>query len=429
MRLTADQVKQAILSDDRDVREAAVYYFARSYSDDPGIMPLAIQAIEQHGWKETFKAYSFIQNLVQTDDTVLWLIDQIKQIDQLEVGDDEVWNVESITNALVHADVKLLEPYASQIIDLDGLNEKTKDTVCQRVRFSTQRPEDLWNQLTDFCTESDKLNEVPDDLDIAYDIAEALSRHPDFAVHKILPILDGETGDEGKWIELFAVRIAGDLKLHKAIAQIIKLLKTDDDWIPEEGHWALVKIGGDRVVEELARAYPSGDFGLRLSAASIFENLHTDLSVQTSLRLYENEEDNDQLRGSLLRAALINVSTEAIEPARQFILATPLDPDVLDVRHDLLVACKVMGETFPEFEEWVEDSKNDMEFRRKWYRKNSSESQLLDYEDELDEEEEDVPLPPRNTIIRNVRVGRNDPCPCGSGKKFKKCCLGKGSEV
>ena len=21
-----------------------------------------------------------------------------------------------------------------------------------------------------------------------------------------------------------------------------------------------------------------------------------------------------------------------------------------------------------------------------------------------------------------ARVGRNDPCPCGSGKKFKKCC-------
>jgi protein O-GlcNAc transferase len=22
-----------------------------------------------------------------------------------------------------------------------------------------------------------------------------------------------------------------------------------------------------------------------------------------------------------------------------------------------------------------------------------------------------------------VKVGRNDPCPCGSGKKYKKCCL------
>ena len=23
------------------------------------------------------------------------------------------------------------------------------------------------------------------------------------------------------------------------------------------------------------------------------------------------------------------------------------------------------------------------------------------------------------------KVGRNDPCPCGSGKKYKKCCLNK----
>jgi len=25
----------------------------------------------------------------------------------------------------------------------------------------------------------------------------------------------------------------------------------------------------------------------------------------------------------------------------------------------------------------------------------------------------------------NVKVGRNEPCPCGSGKKYKKCCLGR----
>ena len=22
-----------------------------------------------------------------------------------------------------------------------------------------------------------------------------------------------------------------------------------------------------------------------------------------------------------------------------------------------------------------------------------------------------------------VKIGRNDPCPCGSGKKYKKCCM------
>ena len=27
-----------------------------------------------------------------------------------------------------------------------------------------------------------------------------------------------------------------------------------------------------------------------------------------------------------------------------------------------------------------------------------------------------------NTVIKGKKVGRNDPCPCGSGKKYKFCC-------
>ena len=39
-----------------------------------------------------------------------------------------------------------------------------------------------------------------------------------------------------------------------------------------------------------------------------------------------------------------------------------------------------------------------------------------------DEDEfEDAPQEPVRNPLRNV--GRNDPCPCGSGKKYKKCCL------
>jgi uncharacterized protein YecA (UPF0149 family) len=48
------------------------------------------------------------------------------------------------------------------------------------------------------------------------------------------------------------------------------------------------------------------------------------------------------------------------------------------------------------------------------------------YDDDLD------PLPPLDyvpspPVINPYRdVGRNDPCPCGSGKKAKKCCLANG---
>ena len=78
MRLMESQIKQAILNPDRDVRDAAVFYFAKAYSTDPGIMPLVIQAIEQYGWKDAFQFYSFTSELPQTDETVRWLMGQIK---------------------------------------------------------------------------------------------------------------------------------------------------------------------------------------------------------------------------------------------------------------------------------------------------------------------------------------------------------------
>ena len=31
----------------------------------------------------------------------------------------------------------------------------------------------------------------------------------------------------------------------------------------------------------------------------------------------------------------------------------------------------------------------------------------------------------RGGAMAKKTPGRNDPCPCGSGKKFKKCCLEK----
>ena len=31
----------------------------------------------------------------------------------------------------------------------------------------------------------------------------------------------------------------------------------------------------------------------------------------------------------------------------------------------------------------------------------------------------------RQPVRRTVKVGPNDPCPCGSGKKYKKCCRDK----
>lgn len=32
----------------------------------------------------------------------------------------------------------------------------------------------------------------------------------------------------------------------------------------------------------------------------------------------------------------------------------------------------------------------------------------------------------KQLVRKHAKVGRNDPCPCGSGKKFKNCCMNSG---
>jgi len=49
----------------------------------------------------------------------------------------------------------------------------------------------------------------------------------------------------------------------------------------------------------------------------------------------------------------------------------------------------------------------------KFKRKNDAEGEWL-YEDGR--------ISPRTIVRASPKVGRNDPCPCGSGKKYKHCC-------
>lgn len=42
------------------------------------------------------------------------------------------------------------------------------------------------------------------------------------------------------------------------------------------------------------------------------------------------------------------------------------------------------------------------------------------YKEDL-ENDSYIPLPPAQAV--SEKIGRNDPCPCGSGKKYKKCCM------
>ena len=70
---------------------------------------------------------------------------------------------------------------------------------------------------------------------------------------------------------------------------------------------------------------------------------------------------------------------------------------------------------------WTSDRYRAIEKMRHWhYVKPGEERDMIDDESE-EEFFSSLDTRPAHNPYRDV--GRNDPCPCGSGKKFKKCCL------
>jgi hypothetical protein len=46
-----------------------------------------------------------------------------------------------------------------------------------------------------------------------------------------------------------------------------------------------------------------------------------------------------------------------------------------------------------------------------------------DFDGEFDDEElDEEDYYPETYVRAEPKIGRNEPCPCGSGKKYKKCC-------
>ncbi len=436
MRLPVEKMKEAILHPNREVREAAVYYFSRSCSGDPTIMPLAIQSIELYGL-ESFEIFTFLGNLVQTNATVAWLITEIERLVPSD-GERDLHYAESLVASLRHADSALLNLHKATISEMRNLDDVAKGAITDRIFLDSLTPNALWGELTAWCESQDveqPLDEdnVDEDYEFACSVVKVLSRYPEQFAGQVLAILKNPD-EHGDWLEQMAAQLAGEMKLESAIPHLIDRFDECGTWLYEEVHWAVTKIGTDTVVEEIVGRYADAEWDFRSAAASQLEDIHTDLSVQTCLDLLRQEAD-EVTRGILLQSVLMNFATEGIEPARQFILSTPKTPDVIEVRNALFVACKLLGETIPEHVAWLEDSKGDSEFRQKWYAEHGlgigldddcDENDSPDYdEDVIEDFDDEAELPPKTVVRRTDKVGRNDPCPCGSGKKFKKCCLNK----
>ncbi len=120
MRLSADQLKQAIWHPDQEVREAVVFYFANSFTADETILPLVIEAIERYGLDKAFNFYTFMEKLPLNDATLPWLLSELSH------GEEEVDGYfECLVACLSSADPSLLKHHQATIMGWGAFSTMT----------------------------------------------------------------------------------------------------------------------------------------------------------------------------------------------------------------------------------------------------------------------------------------------------------------
>jgi preprotein translocase subunit SecA len=138
----------------------------------------------------------------------------------------------------------------------------------------------------------------------------------------------------------------------------------------------------------------------------------------------ENLRELDELRHSVQ-----NASYEQKDPLLIFKLeSVKLFDEMVNTMNNRTVSILTRA-AIPEMQQQdVQEAAPEQRTDRRQYtenKQNASDEQLTDPNQAAAAAHDTRAQQPRNPIIKDKLPGRNDPCPCGSGKKFKNC-HGKG---
>lgn len=230
---------------------------------------------------------------------------------------------------------------------------------------------------------------------------------------KALNNANGESSEV--WAPLHAWRALGQLKAVEASESLVRLYQTlpDDDWLSSElpkvfsliGPAAIpaiqrylsddtvdefCKIGAPSCLEMIALNHP----GHRADCIAVLED-----------QLSAHKTNGNTFNAYLILALVQLQAKEAIEAIKAAFKA-----DLVDL--------SVMGD--------LEDAEIELGLRSHRETPRPKIQWIPELLARTDEDQLDPTLKgtAANSITNPLKhIGRNDPCPCGSGKKFKKCCL------
>jgi hypothetical protein len=426
MRLSMDQVKQGLCHDNLNVRERCLRYFAGMLSDDTSIMRVVTSIIDERG-KGAFEFFHDIKNLAQDDVTIQWVIGNLREFPDF-FHDRNI--IDFRPGILANGKGDLLQRHADDVMSV--IPDWCRDSVSGRLALLSESPADLWDRLWNLCEEfapEEKWATFP--RHTARDLAVTMAERGCVPVDRVMELLTTDSlerhGTVMTWLEPYLIQMAGLIRYEPVLPILIEKLRVDADYLSEASTNALIRLGTDTVVRTVADHFLDEEWHWQMYSSAVFETIHSEESIRAATELLQVESIDEVIRQNIAHGLANQFSTEGLDALDTYLESHTdwLDNPEWTVTIPLMQAsATLLGIDPSRYDHWNEKIEQACESGRARLIRNAMYDDV-DCDDEDIDDDDLRPIPVTTFIRDEPRVGRNDPCPCGSGKKFKKCCLGK----
>lgn len=212
------------------------------------------------------------------------------------------------------------------------------------------------------------------------------------------------------------VYLAGYCGMTDYLPQILSLFALDEEGLNEYIQQALTEMGTPAVLREIRLTFPGLSWVGQLYTSSVYERHPYPEFIGFFQDQLADPDPDEPVQLSFAMALAVCGTTESLAAAQAFYDTAPEHPEMEHIGQMLYTQYRLRGIDHPELSS-MRDRLLEFERRIALVNEKLSTGHL--------DGEKPIPFPGNAGYPGAVEPGRNDPCPCGSGKKYKKCCLKK----
>lgn len=431
--LLPSQIKPLLRHESKVVRAIASGYFHERHDLDPELVSIVAEEIRLRGLTDLVGelcSVEFSPTTPQAWTDWLWLWQTVAD-QRIRPSDLDTMPWQSfLARGLYRAPTAWARQAETEIREHTRFDQDAWAVIAVREEWATWSPERRWEHLQkNYAERWDEEDDYPRELAGPYVemLVQEVAQSSAPTDKEILSLLDVcKDSSKSLWLEVVLVRLAGLRRLEAAIPRLVDLLGVDDDTMPAAAQKALVQIGTDKVVRQVSENFPGEEWSWQLYACGVLETIGLP-SAEEALLTISCGVMQEGIEAHIASALMRQFSARGISVVRR-VVCEGYDTFVDSLEDKLPAVAEALGIEFANDDEWQTAVKAREADRRNYFDRfrnmanaaRGSRPALLD-PDELDAID-DRPLPDGTIFRHQSKVGRNDPCTCGSGKKFKKCC-------